>query len=218
MRGGVVRTSVMWGQARRRRAARRIWALGPIMTVLLAEVATAQSMSMGLGGWRSTGAATGDTPSVGVRVAGALDWPMGARAEGAGARLEGAFSQGAFTRDYPGRPNQRTNENGLELVGVVHSARLGGSGVRGFAGGAVVVGLGCGTDSDNDPNGLVACPADGLAPGTVRGGGVAGVQRGWNGNALEVVTDLRALVLLDAASRARGPMVGITVWLRKPRR
>jgi hypothetical protein len=90
--------------------------------------------------------------------------------------------------------------------------------VRGFAGGAVVVGLGCGTDSDNDPNGLVACPADGLAPGTVRGGGVAGVQRGWNGNALEVVTDLRALVLLDAASRARGPMVGITVWLRKPRR
>jgi hypothetical protein len=170
---------------------------------------------MGLGAWRSLSSPSGDSPVVGVRVAGALEWR--ARADGVGVRLEGAFSQGAFRRDYPGRPNQRTNENGVELVGVAHSARMGGTGLRGYAGGAVVVGLGCGTDSYNDPNGLVACPADGLAPGTVRGGGVAGVQRGWKGNALEVVTDLRALVLLDAASRRRGPVMGFTLWLRKPR-
>ncbi|MEN9818673.1 MAG: hypothetical protein RLZ32_2553, partial [Gemmatimonadota bacterium] len=122
------------------RPARQGWLLAPLCAVLVASPALAQSLSMGLGGWRSTGAASGDTPSVGVRVAGALDWPMGTRAEGMGMRLEGAFSQGAFTRDYPGRPNQRTNENGLELVGVVRSSRLGGSGVRGFVGGVGVVG------------------------------------------------------------------------------
>jgi hypothetical protein len=187
-----------------------------LCAVLLAAPAEAQSVSMGLGGWRSTGAANGDTPSVGVRVAGALDWPMGTRAEGAGVRLEGAFSQGAFTRDYPGRPNQRTNENGLELVGVVRSRPLGGAALRGFVGGVGVVGVGCGTDSYNDPNGLVACPADGLAPGTVRGGGVVGVERWWRGRAVDVGIDVRVVQFLDAASRQRGPALGVNGWLRFP--
>jgi hypothetical protein len=202
----------------RRRPGPGVWygRLAPLCAVLVASPAVAQSVSMGLGGWRSTAAASGDTPSVGVRVAGALDWPMGARTDGAGVRLEGAFSQGAFTRDYPGRPNQRTNENGLELVGVVRSRPVGAAALRGFAGGVGVVGVGCGTDSRNDPNGLVACPADGLAPGTVRGGAVVGVERGWRGRTVDVGIDLRVQQLLDAASRQRGPVLGVNGWLRFP--
>lgn len=174
----------------------------------------AQAWSGAFGGWVTTGARAENDPAKGFRVSASYDrpWQLAARV-----RVEGAFVQAGFTRDFPLRPNQLVTENSLEFGVHLMSRPLGASRFRAFAGPVVSVGIGCGTDGFNDSNGRVGCNESGVGnDGDTRIGGAMGLH-GEFGATRHLTLDLRAQANTIASSRGRGPAITVAVGLRQPR-
>jgi len=190
----------------------------PLARVIIASllltptVIHAQGLGGAFGGWATTGARPENEVAKGFRLSVALDRPWLGEARW---RVEGAFMQAGFTRDFPLRPNQHVTENSIELAVHVMSRPLGGSSFRAFVGPVVSVGIGCGTDGFNDSNGRVACDGDG-GDGTTRVGAVLGVHGEW-GRANQFTLDLQGQANTVAAARGKGAVIAATLGLRLPR-
>lgn len=181
---------------------------------LAPSVARAQSVGVSLGGWVTTGARASQNPASGFRLAASLDRPALRTARW---RVEGAFVQSGYTRDFPTGPSKHATENSLELAAHLLSSPIGGRVVRAFVGPAVSVGIGCGTDGSNDPNGRIACGSDsGGKSGTVRVGAALGLHAEW-GNARQFTLELQGQGNTIAAARGQGPAIVVSAGMRLPR-
>lgn len=187
---------------------------GIAVLILACAPAVSQGQVFGaaFGGWMTTGAKEGNEPAVGFRLSGSYDRPFRTNARW---RIEAAFVQAGFSRDFPDRPNRHVTENSIE-VGIHLSSRpFGGSAFRAFLGPVVSVGIGCGTDGFNDSNGRVACDGDG-GDGTTRLGAALGLQAEW-GNARQFMVNLQGQGNTVAATRGQGPVIAATFGFRFPR-
>lgn len=181
-------------------------------TLISAPALHAQAFGGTFGGWITTGARPENDPATGFRLSAYYDhaWQQTARV-----RIEGAFVQAGFTRDFATRLNQHVTENSIELGVHLMSRLLGASRFRAFAGPVVSVGIGCGTDGLNDSNGRVACDGDG-GDGATRVGAAVGLhsELGATGR---MTVDFRAQANTIASTRGRGPAIAVAVGLRLPR-
>ncbi|MHB8839337.1 MAG: hypothetical protein ACYC7F_10330 [Gemmatimonadaceae bacterium] len=186
-----------------------------LVAILLTPTCSlAQGFGAALGGWSTTGARPEDDPAKGLRLSGYFDraWQQHARL-----RFEGAFTQAGFTRDFPARLNRHVSENSIELAVHAMSRPLGTMKLRAFAGPVISVGIGCGTDGENDSNGRVGCDESGIGnDGNTRVGGALGFH-GELGAAGRLTFDLRAQANTIAAARGRGAAVSLSLGFRTPR-
>lgn len=159
-----------------------------------------------------TGAKAGNDPASGFRLSGSYDRPFQMNARW---RIEAAFVQAWFTRDFPDKPNRHVTENSIELGVHLVSRPLGNSAFRAFIGPVISVGIGCGTDGFNDSNGRVACDGD-VGDGTTRVGAALGLH-GERGSANRFTLDLQGQGNTVAAARGRGAVIAVTFGLRLPR-
>ena len=189
----------------------RAWVL--FAAIVLAPLALqAQVFGVAFGGWVTTAAGPENDPARGFRLSGSYDRPFRTAARW---RFEAAFVQAGFTRDFPTRPNRHVTENSLEVTTHLMSAPAGMSRLRAFIGPVLSVGIGCGTDGENDSNGRVACDGDG-GDGNVRVGAAAGLHTEW-GNTRQFTLDLQCQGNTIAAARGKGPVVVLSAGLRVPR-
>jgi hypothetical protein len=189
----------------------RAWCV--LAAIALAPVALhAQTFGAAFGGWATTGAGPENDPARGFRLSGSYDRPFRTAARW---RIEGAFVQAGFTRDFPTRPNRHVTENSLEVSTHLMSASAGNSRLRAFIGPVLSVGIGCGTDGENDSNGRVACDGDG-GDGNMRVGAAAGLHAEW-GNARQFTLELQGQGNTIAAARGKGPVIVLSAGLRVPR-
>lgn len=181
--------------------------------ILLAPAAVhAQAFGASFGSWMTTGAKEGNDPARGFRLSGSYDQPFQTNARW---RLEGAFLQAGFTRDFPLKPNRHVTENSLELAAHWMSSAVGAARVRAFLGPVLTVGIGCGTDGSNDDNGRIACDGD-SGDGTTRVGAALGLHAEW-GTAQQFTVNLQGQGNTVAATRGRGPVIAVTCGIRLPR-
>lgn len=193
---------------------RRAAVVIPMIASLLASTAGAQAIGAALGGWSTTGARPADDPARGLRLSGIYDRPWHATARW---RVEGAFVQAGFTRDFPTRPNRHVTENSLEFGAHLMSRPIGTTQIRAFAGPVVAVGIGCGTDGENDSNGRISCSDFGLGnSGELRLGAALGAHSEL-GESRRLTLDFRAQVNTIGAARGRGPALSVAIGLRVPR-
>ncbi len=172
----------------------------------------AQAFGASFGGWMTTGAKEGNDPATGFRLSGSYDRPFQANARW---RIEGAFVQAGFTRDFPSKPNRHVTENSLELAAHWMSPAVGVARVRAFLGPVLTVGIGCGTDGSNDANGRIACNGDG-GDGTARVGVALGLHAEW-GSARQFTLSLQGQGNTVAAARGKGPAMFMGFGIRFPR-
>lgn len=172
----------------------------------------AQAFGASFGGWMTTGAKEGNDPARGFRLNGSYDHPFQANARW---RVEGAFVQAGFTRDFPVMPNRHVTENSLELAAHWMSSAVGAARVRAFIGPLLSVGIGCGTDGSNDENGRIACDGD-AGDGQVRVGAALGLHAEW-GSTRQFTVDLQGQGSTIAATRGNGPVIVLGAGLRLPR-
>ncbi len=172
----------------------------------------AQALGASFGGWMTTSAKEGNDPVSGFRLGGSYDRPFQTSARW---RIEAAFVQAGFTRDFPLKPNRHVTENSLELAAHWMSAALGTARVRVFIGPVLTVGIGCGTDGSNDPNGRIACDGD-AGDGTTRVGAAVGLHAEW-GSTRQFTLDLQGQGNTIAAARGQGPAVFVGIGIRFPR-
>jgi hypothetical protein len=171
-------------------------------------------MGVELGGWVTTGARVDQNAASGYRLAGSVDGPAFTAARW---RVQGAFVQAGYTRDFATGPSKHATENSLELAAHLLSSPIGSGTVRGFVGPAISVGIGCGTDGSNDPNGRIACGTDtGGKSGTIRVGAAAGVRAEW-GSTRQFTLELQGQGNSIAAVRGKGPAIVVSAGLRLPR-
>lgn len=181
--------------------------------IVVAPVALhAQTFGAAFGGWMTTGAGPENDPARGFRLSSSYDRPFRTAARW---RIEGAFVQAGFTRDFPTRPNRHVTENSLEIATHLMSAPAGASRLRAFVGPVLSVGIGCGTDGENDSNGRVACDGD-SGDGNVRVGAAAGLRAEW-GNTKQFTFELQCHGNTIAAARGKGPVIVLNIGLRVPR-
>lgn len=181
--------------------------------ILLASTEVhAQAFSASFGGWMTTGAKEGNDPASGFRLSGSYDRPFQANARW---RLEGAFVQTGFTRDFPSKPNRHVTENSLELAAHWMSAAVGVARVRAVLGPVFTVGIGCGTDGSNDENGRIACDSDG-GDGNASVGAVLGLHAEW-GSDRQFTLELQGQGSTIATARGTGPAIVLSAGLRIPR-
>lgn len=189
----------------------RAWRV--LAAIVLAPVALhAQTFGAAFGGWVTTAAGPENDPARGFRLSGSYDRPFRTAARW---RFEAAFVQAGFTRDFPTRPNRHVTENSLELTTHLMSAPAGTSRLRAFIGPVLSVGIGCGTDGENDSNGRVACDGDG-GDGNVRVGAAAGLHTEW-GSTRQFTLELQCQGNTIAAARGKGPVIVLSAGLRVPR-
>jgi hypothetical protein len=172
----------------------------------------AQAFGASFGGWMTASAKEGNDPARGFRLSASYDRPFHASARW---RLEGAFAQAGFTRDFPSAPNRHVTENSLELAGHVMSRPLGGRKIRAFLGPVTSVGIGCGTDGQNDTNGRIACDGD-AGDGTVRFGVAVGLHAEW-GSTRQFTLELQGQGNTIATARGKGPAIVLSAGLTVPR-
>ena len=171
-------------------------------------------MGATIGGWTTTSAHTGGDPARGLRLSGFVDCASGRNSR---LRLEAAFVQAGFLRDFPAQPNRHVTENSLEFGVHAFSHPISGTSLRVFAGPLLTAGLGCGTDGSNASGGRVPCGELGLDDGgSVRIGGVVGVHGAWS-RTRQITLDLHAQGNTVAAARGRGAMIAMSVGVRLPR-
>ncbi len=168
----------------------------------------AQALSGGVGWWTTTSGRQGEAAAHGVRVHGALEVTV-AKLD---TDLEAAFSQAIFTRSFAAG-DSRVNENSLEFVPLVH-LRRGDAAWWPYAGPVVSIGIGCGTASDNDPNGSVACDGDSRSEGSLKLGAVAGVGFRRPVGAYALTAELRAQANTVASTRGSGPQLLVALGIR----
>jgi len=186
-------------------------AVALLASLMVVPAAHAQGFAGAFGGWITTGARPENDPAKGFRLSAAYDrpWQQTARM-----RVEGAFVQAGFTRDFPLRPNQHVTENSIEIALHLMSRPLGASRFRAFVGPVVSVGVGCGTDGNNDSNGRVGCDESGVGnDGDTRFGGALGLhsELGASGR---FTLDLRAQANTIASVRGRGAALTVALGLR----
>ncbi|MDP1889260.1 MAG: hypothetical protein Q8K55_00095 [Gemmatimonadaceae bacterium] len=184
-----------------------------LAAMALAPVALqAQTFGAAFGGWMTTDAGPENNPARGIRLSGSYDRPFRTAARW---RLEAAFVQAGFTRDFPTRPNRHVTENSLELATLLMSASAGWAPVRAFIGPVLSVGIGCGTDGENDSDGRVACDGDG-GDETVSVGAAIGLHAAL-GSVRQFTLELQGQGNTIAAARGKGPVILLSAGLRVPR-
>lgn len=170
----------------------------------------AQAFGGGLGWWTTTGGKNGESAAHGLRVHVALTRTIADRP----VDFEGAFSQAQFSRTFS-TGNSAVTENSIEIAPLV---RLGSAKASWwpYLGPVASIGIGCGTDGSNDPNGRVACNPNSSArsEGSMRLGAAAGLRFAKAAGTVLWTADLRAQANTIAAARGSGPVVLIAVGLR----
>ncbi|MHB1313359.1 MAG: hypothetical protein ACYC3L_15185 [Gemmatimonadaceae bacterium] len=180
--------------------------LAILACVVLPLAVEAQLPAAGFGLWTTTSGKQGEAPAHGVRLHGALGLSF-ARFD---ADIEAALSQANFRRTFAAGLS-RVNENSIEVAPLVH-LRRGSVAWWPYAGPIFSVGIGCGTEGDNDPNGRVPCGTG--SQGSVRLGLAAGVTVARPLGTLAFTTDLRAQANTIASTRGSGPVLLIAIGLR----
>lgn len=172
----------------------------------------AQAFGAAFGGWMTTGTREGNNPASGFRLSSSYDRPFQAKRRW---RIEGVFVQAGFTRDFPDKLNRHVTENSIEFGAQFVSGPVTRGALRAFAGPVVSVGIGCGTDGSNDPNGRIACDGDG-GDGAARVGATLGLHAEW-GSARQFTMNLQGQGNTIATARGRGAAIAVGIGIRLPR-